>query len=404
MPKIAGSRGAQGDGTIRKRRDGRWEARFTVGMDPGTGKQIQKSIYGRTQAEVRKKLKEKTNEVDNGDYTEPSKLTVGAWLDLWIKEFVVNVKASTIEQYQYQIETHLKPGIGAVKLSELSVPLVQKLYNRLGRPHKIRQKRMNGKTVTLEKQGLSPKSIRNMNSVLHEALDKAVKLGYIRTNACDAVTLPRVQKREMNPIKDDKIRTFLEVIRDHPYRDVFYVTMFTGMREGEILGLTWDCIDFEKSMITIYRQLQKERVRNGRYRFVSLKNDKQRSFMAAKSVMDVLRKIRLQQAENRLKVGDMWENDEGFVFTNEFGKHLSKATVYENFKRCAAAAGIPATRFHDLRHTYATLALEQKVDVKTVSSNLGHATVAFTLDVYGHVSEQMQLDSAEKMQNYLKAL
>ncbi len=114
--------------------------------------------------------------------------------------------------------------------------------------------------------------------------------------------------------------------------------------------------------------------------------------------------MKRKQAANKLLVGDKWENDKNFVFTNEFGKHLSKATVYENFKRCAKAAGIPETRFHDLRHSYATLALGQKIDIKTVSTNLGHATVAFTLDVYGHVSEQMQMDSANRMQALLEAL
>ena len=105
-----------------------------------------------------------------------------------------------------------------------------------------------------------------------------------------------------------------------------------------------------------------------------------------------------------MAAGEAWEGDEDYVFTDELGRHLSKCTLYENFKRCARAAGLPDTRFHDLRHTYATLALEQGTDIKTVSSNLGHATVAFTLDVYGHVSEKMQKDSADRMQRYLEAL
>ena len=116
--------------------------------------------------------------------------------------------------------------------------------------------------------------------------------------------------------------------------------------------------------------------------------------MVAEDVLNAFKRVRTKQTQNKFKVGERWENTERFVFTNEFGKHLSKTTVYENFKRCAEQAGIPVTRFHDLRHTYATLALEQRADIKTVSANLGHATVAFTLDVYGHVSEQMQKDTA----------
>ena len=405
MPKRKNTRGAQGDGTIRYREvEKRWEARYTLGVDPGTGKQVQKSVYGKTQDDVRKKLKAITAEIDRGMYMEPSKLTVGKWLDTWITDYNSDVKPTTLDQYKYQIRVHLKPGLGAVKLSELTAPMVQRLYNSRSKTYKITQKMCNGKEKTIEKPGLSPKSIRNMNSVLHEALDKALKLGYVRVNVCNAVTLPKMNKVEMHPVTGDHVKDLLKVIKGNPYEELLYITMFTGMRQGEVLGLTWDCIDFDKGIVTIYRQLQKERIRGGKYKFVSLKNDKRRSFIVADDVLNALKRVRGKQSENKLKLGDKWENKEGYVFTNEFGKHLSKATVYENFKRCAEKADIPVTRFHDLRHTYATLALEQRADIKTVSANLGHATVAFTLDVYGHVSEQMQRDTANRMQEYLKAL
>ena len=406
MPKKRkNSKGVKGDGTIRYREsDKRWEARYTLGVDPGTGKQLQKSVYGKSQDEVRRKLKAITSEIDQGIYTEPSKLTVAQWLDIWITDYNSDVKATTLDQYKYQIRVHLKPGLGAKKLSELSAPMVQRLYNKLSKPYQIIQKMCNGKEKTVEKAGLSPKSIRNMNCVLHEALDKAIKLGYIRTNVCDAVTLPKMNRVEMHPVTGDHVKDLLSAISGNPFEDLLYVTMFTGMRQGEVLGLTWDCIDFEKKTITIYRQLQKERVRGGEYRFEPLKNGKARSFMVADNILTILRKVKTKQNKNRLMASDRWENTDGFVFTNEFGTHLSKSTVYENFKRCAEKAGIPVTRFHDLRHTYATLALEQRADIKTVSANLGHATVAFTLDVYGHVSEQMQKDAASRMQDYLNAL
>ena len=404
MPKKSNTRGAQGDGSIRKRREGLWEGRYTLGADPGTGKQIQKSVYGKTQDEVRKKLKEITGDIDKGIYTEPSKLTVGKWLDIWLTEYNSDVKPATIQQYRYQINTHLKPGLGAVKLSELTPTMVQRFVNSRSKPFDIQQLSKAGKTIKVHKEGLSAKSIHNMNSVLHEALDKALRLGYVRVNVCDAVTLPKANKVEMSPITGDKLREFLSVIKDNPYRDVFFVTAFTGMREGEILGLTWDCIDFEKSTVTLYRQLASERKRGGGYVFAPLKNSKTRSFMVAPDVLATLKRIRKEQREKKLLAGGAWQNKDGFVFTNDLGKHLNVSTVYANFKSCAAKIGMPEARFHDLRHTYATLALQQGIDIKTVSSNLGHATVAFTLDVYGHVSEQMQVDSANKMQGLLDAL
>lgn len=397
-------RNAKGAGMIRQRPDGTWEGRVTIGRDPGTGKQKQKSIYGKTQQEVRKKMTAAIAAIDQGIYTEPSKITVGQWLDMWLTDYLANVKPSTIEQYRYQIKTHLKPGFGNVKLSELTAPMIQHLYNNLKKPYQITQKTAFGETRKVQKNGLSAKSIRNMNSVLHEALDKAVKIGYIHINVCSAVTLPRVQKKEMKSITGENIKRFLEAIKDNPFEDMYYVTLFTGLREGEAIGLTWDCIDFEKKTVTVYRQLQKERKRGGQYQFVPLKNSKSRTFMIPDSIKSVLQQVKRKQAANQLKVGNAWKNEEGFVFTDCLGNHLSKSTVYNNFKRCAEAAGIPETRFHDLRHSYATLALQQKVDIKTVSANLGHATVAFTLDVYGHVSEQMQKDSADRMQAFLDAL
>ena len=404
MPRKSNTRGAQGDGTIRYRSDGRWEARFTVGRDPATGQQIQKSIYARSQGEIRIKLKAATTEVDQGVYTEPEKMTVGTWLDIWLEEYKTDVKPNTIDQYSYQIRMHLKPAFGAILLSELTAPMVQKLYNSRLKPYTIKQKMCNGKWKTIKKPKLSAKSIKNIHSVLHEALDKAVELKYIRYNVSDAATLPKVIKKEMHPVEGEKVKEFLNAIKGNPMENLFYVTSFTGLRQGEALGLTWDCIDFEKKTMRVYRQLQKERKVNGIYRFVSLKNDKQWVFMLADNVINVLQKVKKKQAEWKLAAGERWNQKDNFVFSDELGNHLSKCTVYENLKRCAKAAGIPETRFHDLRHTYATLALEQGTDIKTVSANLGHATVAFTLDVYGHVTEKMQQDSANRMQRYLESI
>ncbi len=139
MPRKSNTRGAQGDGSIRQRKDGRWEARYTVGTDPGSGKQVQKSIYGKSQDEVRKKLKLITADIDKGVFTEPSKLTVGKWLDQWIADYNSDVKQSTLEQYKYQIRVHLKPGIGSVKLTELTAPMIQRLYNSRMKPSTIPQ-------------------------------------------------------------------------------------------------------------------------------------------------------------------------------------------------------------------------------------------------------------------------
>lgn len=385
MPRKT-TRNAAGGGTIRQRSDGRWEARYTVGRDPGTGRQIQKSVYGLTQKEVRQKLAKITTAIDEGTYTEPSKMTVGEWLDIWHKEYLGAVKPHTVAHYGSHIQNHLKPSIGALKLSALQPHTIQNLYNKL------------------QEEGLSPKTIKNLHGVLHKALKQAVMLGYLRSNPSDACVLPRVEKKEVSFIEKGKIAELLEAIKGHPYENVYRVDLFTGMRQGEILGLTWDCVDFESGVLTISKQLQKEHVKGGLYRFVSLKNDRVRRIQPAPFVMDILRQQRQKQLSDRLRAGGAWENHWNLVFTNELGGHLCAVTVYNHFKRIVKSIGIPDTRFHDMRHTFAMISLQNGDDIKTVQENVGHATAAFTLDVYGHVSQRMKQESASRMQGFIEGL
>lgn len=279
--------------------------------------------------------------------------------------------------------THIKPALGAVKLTALSAPAIQTFYNNL------------------QRQGLSPKTIKNTHGVLHKALEQAVKVGYIRYNPSDACELPRVEKAKIKPLDSQEIRTFLQAIKGHRFENVYLVTLFTGMRRGEVLGLTWDCIDFEKHTITIKQQLQKDRGRGGENRLVSTKNERIRRIAAAPFVFSVLANEREKQNQNKKIAGSAW-NESNLVFTNEVGQNLAAITVYKNFKRLVTKAGIPEARFHDLRHSYAVAALQAGDDIKTVQENLGHHSAAFTLDVYGHVTEQMKKESAKRMEGFIK--
>ncbi len=388
MPRKSNTRGAQGAGTIRQRKDGRWEARYTVGRNPGTGKQVQRSIYGATQQEVRKKLAQLTAALDTGTYKEPSKMTVGQWLDIWAADYLGGVKPSTVVSYTGHIKNHIKPALGSVKLEALNAHTIQEFYNRLGAERE-------------GKRGLSPKTVKNIHGVLHEALQQAVKIGYTRFNPAEACELPRVIRKELKPLDEEQSKAFLKAIQGHRFEILYTVALFTGMREGEALGLTWDCVDFDKGTILINKQLQREKKKNARYLLVPTKNEKSRTITPAPWVMQLLRTHRARQNEQRLKAGPMWE-DSGFVFTNELGHHLAEYLVYRDFKKLAASIGCPAARVHDLRHSYAVAAIRSGDDIKTVQGNLGHATAAFTLDVYGHVTDQMKKESAARMEAYIK--
>ena len=261
-------RAANGTGTIRLKtviRKGKeytyWEARYTVGIDPGTGKQIQRSVTGKTQKEVAQKLKAALAAIDEGTYTAPSKMTVRQWLDTWVSNYLCDVKPRTADSYRTTVDVHLKAALGAVKLDALTTHEIQQFYNAL------QQGQGN-------KQPLSPKTIRNIHGVLHKALQQAVELGHIRNNPATACKLPRVERAEIKPFDSEAIPKLLDAVKGDPYEFVYVVTLFTGMREGEILGLTWDCVDFVNGKVNINKQLQKERRGTGAYHLVSPKNGK----------------------------------------------------------------------------------------------------------------------------------
>lgn len=399
MPRKQGTgRAANGIGSIRKitqTRNGReytyWQARYTAGYDAGTGKQIQRSITGKTQKEVAQKLKQATHELDQGTYLAPCRMTVKDWLECWETEYTGDVKESTAFVYRRNLDLYVIPHLGAVKLEALTAPMVQSLYNRLLKP---------------EKEGapaLSAKSIRNVHGVLHKALQQAVLIGYIRVNPTDACKVPKAEKKEIVPLDEAHVAAFLKAVKGHSHEYLYKIDMFTGLREGEVLGLTWDCLDLERGTLLVKQQLRRQQQKGGGYYMDSTKNGKSRVLILAPSVVRLFRLQKRKQNAMRVKAGDLWAEN-NLVFTNETGGCLSYRTVYDCFKRLMVKIGSPSTRFHDLRHTYAVLSIKSGNDIKTVQESLGHATAAFTLDVYGHVTAQMRQDSADRMEQIIQSV
>ena len=388
MPRKSTTRGANGGGSIRQRADGTWEARITLGTNPGTGKPLRKSIYGKTQKEVRQKMQKALVEVDEGIYTAPSRITVKQWLETWLAEYTGDVKDSTRTSYRQHMNNHIIPALGAVKLSDLTPAACQKFINDLS-----------------QVKGLSPKTIKNVHGVLHYALKQAVRLGYMRLNPTEACTLPRVVKPKIEPLDAPEIKRLLDVLGDDLYSVIIKIDLFTGLRSGEILGLQWSCVDFDKGVIIIDKQLRHPKT-GEEYRLDSLKNDKPRTITAAPYVMQLLKQRRREQVKQRIEAGALW-NDRGIpdlVFTYSDGKFIDANIVLRHLKSRLKAAGLPEKRFHDLRHTYAVSSLQAGDDVKTVQENLGHHTAAFTLDQYGHVTESMRIASAQRMEAFINGL
>lgn len=296
----------------------------------------------------------------------------------------------TIVSYKGIIKNHIKPAIGAIKLDTLTTPVVQKFYNSLSKE-------------TDTRPPLSAKSIKNIHGILHKSLQQAVIANYIRFNPSDGCTLPRIEKKEIKPLDELETTKFLDAIKGHKYESLFFVDLFTGLRLGEILGLRWEDVDFESGTITVRQQLQRAEKRGDEYTFASLKNDKPRKITPAPVVMQTLKAHRGKQAEKQLAAGELWEYS-GLVFTDDFGHFIPHHVAYKKYKSVVRSIGLPDARFHDLRHSYAVASIRAGDDIKTVQGNLGHATAAFTLDIYGHVTEQMKKASADRMQAYFETL
>ena len=385
MPKRKNSRAANGTGTMRERPDGRWECRVTLGKNPATGKPLRKSFYAPTQGELVKLMKQIQAELDAGTFIEPSKLSVGVWMDIWLAEYLGGVKESTQASYKGHANNHIKPNIGAVLLQQLTPHVVQKFYN------------------TLSRGGKSAKTVKNIHGVLHQALDEAVKQDYIRRNPAANATLPRIIKPDIKVMSDDIVAAFLSSIEGHQFEAIYFVDLFSGLRQAEILGLCWNCVDFKAGTILVDKQLVKSKL-DGRYYLDTTKHDKIRKIKPPPVVMDKLHERKAKQAADQLCAGSAWSNEWGLVFTNELGGHLVHHTVRTNFKRIVAGLGVPELTFHGLRHSYAVISLMSGDDAKTVQENLGHHTAAFTLDTYGHTTEKMKEASANRKEQYIKSI
>ena len=379
---------APGSGSIRRKivthadkQYAYWEARVTTGRDPGTGRQLQKSFTGKTQKEVREKLQSAAVALNSGTYNEPSKLTVGQWLDLWADEYLTSVKPSTLRLYKIDIRKHIKPALGAVRLADLHPSMIQAFVNGLN--------------------DLAPATIRLAFKVLHQALEKAVKLGYIPKNPAEGCELPRLIQKEIRPLDDSQAAILMDAARDGPLEILVPLALFTGCRLSEMLGLTWDCISFNQGTIKINKQLDRAELRQDSP-FTTPKNGRSRTLNPARSVFLLLYIQKDIQSAMRRRAGDAWSNPNGLVFTGPDGAPLEHWTVGHAFHALTKSVGMEGIRFHDLRHTYAVNALRAGDDIKTIQGNLGHATAAFTLDKYAHFTEQMRQDSAQRMEGFIR--
>ena len=372
-------RRANGEGNLRKRKDGRWEGRYTAGRDPETGKAIYKNVLGKTQAEVKAKLKQAIEEAKGLDAAKVGRYTVGQWMEVWFEHYAkVKVRPSSHQTYRGYIDNHIKPNIGKIPLEKFTSLELQKLYKKLlegGRVERIESRK--------QAKGLSAKTVRNLHQIIASAMKLAKEQRLILADPTEGCALPRLEHREMQTLPVEQLQSFLREAKDSGVFELYYLELATGLRRGELLGLKWEDIDLERGDLRVKRQISRI---NGEVVEAPLKTkNAYRTLPLAADTIDVLK-------AQRKKTGDS-----PWVFPSPTGGPISPDSVLHMLHRVLKRAGLPRIRFHDLRHTFATLALQNGVDVKTVSGMRGHFSAEFTLDTYAHVTTASQRQAAKTM-------
>ena len=394
-------RRGDGEGSIFLRKDGRWTG-ATRYIDPETGEKKKNCVYGKTRKEVVAKKQAFEDELKKGILPNAGKTTVSKWLDDWMETYKKNsVRQNTYEDYQRIVKNHLKPSIGNVTLKELRPQQVQKMLN---------QKAETGRTRTdnIGKKGgpLSSRTIHYIYTLLHAALDQAVKDGMVARNVCDAVDKPAKEKHEFMPWTTEETNQFLTSVKDNRLFPVYMVAWGAGLRRSEILGLQWRDINMKQGTLTVRRSLV--RVKGG-YKFGEPKTKKsRRTIPLPEPVIQELKAWKARQAQEEMSWRGLHKdvpdkekpqyNPLKMVFCDEIGEPLNPDFVSRSFKRDLKAAKLPEIRFHDLRHGHATMLLELGEDIKVISDRLGHSSIAMTGDIYAHVRDKLQRYSSRKFE------
>ena len=376
---------ANGEGSIRRRKDGRWEGRYTAAHDPETVKAVYKNVLGKTQAEVKEKLAKAIEKSKRVDIVRAGKYTLGQWMEIWFENYArLKVRPSSHATYRGYLDNHILPNIGNIPLNRLTTLDIQKFYKKLLECGRVVRAESKG-----QPKGLSAKTVRNLHQTLSSALDLAVQQRLIPSNPAAGCALPRAEQQEIRTLTTDQLNAFFREAKASGVLELYYLDLATGLRRGELLGLRWEDIDWQHRELHIRRQLARV---GGKVTEAPLKTkNAYRTLPLGEDTIGIL-------AQQKEKVGTS-----PWVFPGPAGGPLSPDSVLHMLHRVLERAGLPRLRFHDLRHTFATLALQNGIDVKTVSGMLGHYSAGFTLDTYAHVTTPAQRQAAALMRDLLSS-
>jgi integrase len=377
MAKSTTNRGHNEGSIYQRASDGLWVAALTL----PNGKR--RAYYGKTRSEARDKLKEAQRELDNGIDLDASRQTVGQFLDRWLSDVAKpGVRPSTYESYRLHVERHLKPALGHLALRKLTPQHVQALMNE-----KV-------------KAGLAPRTVHLMRATLRRALGYAVKWSLVTRNVATLVEPPRAVRKPVQPLNAEQVRRFLDATRDDRFGPLFHVAIASGLRQGELLGLQWEDVDFAAGTVTVRRALQRI---DKRPVFVEPKSDRsRRTVNLPASAVAALKIQKDRQAFARQAAGEHWQ-EQDLVFASTIGTPLDAPNVTHRLQALLKDAGLPRQRFHDLRHCCASLMLANGEHPRVVMETLGHSQISLTMNTYSHVMPAMQRDAADRLDALLTA-
>ena len=376
-----GDRRKKGKGTVRERSDGRWEGRVIAFYDDNN-KPKYKSVFGKSKSEVQEKLKRLMEEQPFVGGKTPSKskaeMKFGEWIDVWFRSYVKpSVRETTQECYENYIYRHIIPSIGSIPLSELTQKNLQDFYGDL---------KTEGRAVRAEKfgEGLSDRMVRGSHALCRKCLEKAVEQGLIPINPAIGCKLPPKKAREMQVLTHSELQQFLVQAHYEGYYEFYLMEFATGLRRGEICGLQWGDLDLATGALRIQRQVVSV---SGGISITELKTKtSNRTIILSPSVLNVMRK---------LQTG----SESKWMFPSPVKEDMpyNPQSVYRKTRLILQRSGCKKIRFHDLRHTFATMALENGMDIKTLSNMIGHISADTTLNIYSHITNEMQQNAARKI-------
>src|SRR5690625_4521169 len=316
-------------------------------------------------------------DLNRGTYDEPTNDSFGKYLEDWLKHKEVRVATSTYEHYKSYVDNHIKLALGHHKIQDLKPMTLQEFYDSL-----------------LKNSKLSRRSVHHIHRIISNCLNFGVKMGEVKTNVSTVIDPIRVPKRDQQYWNVDEVNTFVEASRNHIHFIAFYLAIFTGMRRGEILGLKWDSVDFENKTIYVQRAIKKSK--EG-WELEDLKNSSSyRSITMSENLISELKKHKGKQNEHKLRDRKDY-NDQGFVAATKTGTFILPSNLSRSFRTIRQKLKIKQIRFHDLRHTHASLLFSLKEHPKVVQERLGHSSIEITMDTYSHMLPNMQKSAAQKL-------